>query len=79
MTKRLTCGHTAGISFMRGENGLFWWLRKVIFFSPYRIMLSPNYSETIYKQRMMVNWEVFLFLALGTCHPKRMMNLAEIC
>lgn len=42
-------------------------------------MLSPNYSETIYKQRMMVNWEVFLFLALGTCHPKRMMNLAEIC
>lgn len=24
-------------------------------------------------------WEVFLFLAPGTCHPKGMMNLAEIC
>lgn len=56
ITKRLTCGHTAGICFVRGENHLFWCLRKVFFFPPpYRIMVSPNYLVTIYKQRMIGN------------------------
>lgn len=49
---------------------------KGLFFFPYTIMLSPNYSAIIYKQRMMGN---VLFLPPRNTHPKGIMNLVETC